>query len=115
MKTTKKLNKKPVILKVDKKLDEYLNKGLFEEKIRKANEVLKTLGIPKFSKWTKHSHKKNRYDSGAVFFMQKIYVKIYFTDKIKFLKLSGSFMAISARIFLLRVIFFSFNLWMNWL
>jgi len=50
MKTTKKLNKKPVILKVDKKLDEYLNKGLFEEKIRKANEVLKTLGIPKFSK-----------------------------------------------------------------
>jgi hypothetical protein len=47
---TKKVNKKPLIIKVDKKLDKYLSKGLFKEKVEKANEVLRTVGLPKLSK-----------------------------------------------------------------
>lgn len=47
---TKKANKKPLIIKVDKKLDKYLSKDLFKEKVEKANEVLRTVGLPKLSK-----------------------------------------------------------------
>ena len=43
-------DKKPAVIKVDKNLDKYLNKGLFKDKVDKANEVLKTVGLPKFSK-----------------------------------------------------------------
>jgi hypothetical protein len=50
MKKEKNKNKKPTILKVDKTLDKYLKKNLFKEKVDKANNVLKTVGIPKFSK-----------------------------------------------------------------
>ena len=50
MKEIKTDNKKPEIKKVDKNLDKYLNKGLFKDKIDKANEVLKTVGLPDFSK-----------------------------------------------------------------
>lgn len=50
MKETKNRDKKPTIIKVDKSLDKYLNKGLFKDKVDKANEVLKTVGLPKFSK-----------------------------------------------------------------
>lgn len=50
MKQVTNRNKKPTIIKVDKNLDKYLNKGLFQDKIDKANEVLKTVGLPKFSK-----------------------------------------------------------------
>jgi hypothetical protein len=50
MKSAKNREKKPRIIKVDKKLDKYLTKGLFEEKVRKANEVLKTIRLPKFSR-----------------------------------------------------------------
>lgn len=50
MKQTKNIDKKPVIIKIDKNLDKYLNKGLFKDKVDKANEVLKTVGLPKFSK-----------------------------------------------------------------
>ena len=50
MKQAKNINKKPSIIKVDKKLNAYLNKDLFEEKIEKAIEVLKTVGLPKLSK-----------------------------------------------------------------
>lgn len=50
MKQAKNTDKKPTIIKVDKNLDKYLNKGLFKEKVEKANEVLKTVGLPKFSK-----------------------------------------------------------------
>ena len=50
MKHEKNTDKKPTILKVDKKLDKYLNKGLFKDKIDKANHTLKTVGLPKFSK-----------------------------------------------------------------
>lgn len=47
MKTQKKDNKKPLIKKIDKHLDSYLQEDLFREKIEKANHVLKTVGLPK--------------------------------------------------------------------
>ncbi len=50
MKQDKKNTKKPTIIKVDKMLDTYLDKGLFKEKIDKANHILKTVGLPKFVK-----------------------------------------------------------------
>lgn len=49
MKQAKNNDKKPTILKVDKALDKYLKKDLFKEKVDKANHVLKTVGLPKFS------------------------------------------------------------------
>ncbi len=49
MKTAKKNDKKPRVLKVDKELDKYLGKGLFRKKVDKANHILKTVGLPKFS------------------------------------------------------------------
>ncbi len=50
MKQVIKADKKPTVVKVDKNLDKYLNRGLFKNKVDKANEVLKTVGLPKFSK-----------------------------------------------------------------
>lgn len=50
MKQAKHNDKKPTVIKVDKNLDKYLDKGLFKDKISKANEVLKTVGLPKLSK-----------------------------------------------------------------
>ena len=50
MKKANKTDKKLTIIKVDKKLDKYLGKGLFQEKVDKANHILKTVGIPKFAK-----------------------------------------------------------------
>lgn len=50
MKQEKNNKKKPVVVKVDKSLDKYLTKDLFKEKVDKANHVLKTVGLPKFSK-----------------------------------------------------------------
>jgi hypothetical protein len=50
MKQSKNTNKKPTIIRVDKKFDKYLNKDLFKDKVEKANHVLKTAGLPKFSK-----------------------------------------------------------------
>ncbi|MEO6719509.1 MAG: hypothetical protein ABIN67_04045 [Ferruginibacter sp.] len=50
MKKAKTTDKKLTILKVDKKLDRYLDKGLFKEKVDKANHILKTVGLPKFAK-----------------------------------------------------------------
>lgn len=49
MKQTKKDSRKATIVKVDKNLDKYLEKGLFKEKIEKANKVLKRVGLPKFA------------------------------------------------------------------
>ena len=40
-------DKKNTAVKVDKKLDKYLEKGLFKEKIEYANKVLKNVGLPK--------------------------------------------------------------------
>ncbi len=48
MKKVNSKDKKLTIIKVDKKLDSYLRKGLFKEKIDKANHILKTVGIPDF-------------------------------------------------------------------
>jgi len=50
MKKITKTDKNITIIKVDKKLDQYLGKGLFKEKVDKANHILKTVGIPKFAK-----------------------------------------------------------------
>ena len=50
MKQAKNNSKKPIINKVDKSLDKYLDNDLFKDKIDKANHILKTVGIPKFEK-----------------------------------------------------------------
>lgn len=42
--------RKPVLKKADKRLDELLNKGLFQKKVDMANEALKTYGLPDFDK-----------------------------------------------------------------
>lgn len=48
---TKKINtrKKPIIV-IDKSLDFYNNISLFPEKVEKANQMLKNIGLPKFNK-----------------------------------------------------------------
>lgn len=43
--TTKAVEK--VKVRIDKKLNEYENKILFPEKLAKANEMLKNVGLPK--------------------------------------------------------------------
>jgi hypothetical protein len=50
MKKANNTAKKLTIIKVDKKLDKFLDKELFKEKVDKANHILKTVGIPKFTK-----------------------------------------------------------------
>lgn len=50
MKKVMKIDKKPTILRVDKSLDKYLDKGLFKEKVDKANHILKNVPLPKFAK-----------------------------------------------------------------
>ncbi len=47
MKRGKKPDLKPIIKKVDKSLDKYLSMGLFQDKVDKANEMLRTVGLPK--------------------------------------------------------------------
>ncbi|MCD8447740.1 hypothetical protein [Tenacibaculum finnmarkense] len=48
---TKDINtrKKPII-EIDKSLDFYNNISLFPEKVKKANEMLKNIGLPKFDR-----------------------------------------------------------------
>ena len=44
----KDLNKRKVpIVRIDKALNEYSNKVLFPEKVEKANEMLRKIGLPK--------------------------------------------------------------------
>lgn len=50
MKQEKQKDKNALIIKVDGDLDKYFSKGLFQEKIDKANHILKTVALPKFSK-----------------------------------------------------------------
>jgi len=46
--TIKQLNKSHVpVVRIDKSLDKYKGKVLFEEKLEKANETLKKVGLPK--------------------------------------------------------------------
>jgi hypothetical protein len=46
MKKSKKSDNKPVITKVDKKLDKYLEMDLFRDKLDKANEILSSSVFP---------------------------------------------------------------------
>jgi len=46
MKKIKKTDIKPLVIKVDKKLDKYLEMDLFREKLDKANEILRTSVFP---------------------------------------------------------------------
>ncbi len=47
----KKLNEnKTPIIRIDKSLDKYESKVLFPEKVEKANEMLKNVGLPKLKK-----------------------------------------------------------------
>jgi hypothetical protein len=41
-------NKGPVILRVDNRLDSYMKKDLFKEKVDKMKEILRTTKLPKF-------------------------------------------------------------------
>ncbi len=44
----KDLNKKKVpIVKIDKSLNKYSDKVLFPDKVEKANQMLRTIGLPK--------------------------------------------------------------------
>lgn len=48
MKKIDELNKSKLpIVKIDKSLNEYKDKILFKEKVEKANETLKKVGLPK--------------------------------------------------------------------
>lgn len=51
MKVTSELKKRKIpIVKIDKLLDKFDDKILFPEKLEKANEMLKKIGLPK--QWT---------------------------------------------------------------
>jgi len=48
MKTIKELNdKKTPIVRIDNTLEKYKNMPIFQEKVDKANEMLRTIGLPK--------------------------------------------------------------------
>lgn len=45
------LNKRKIpVVKVDESLKQYKNTPLFQDKVDKANEVLKNVGLPKLNK-----------------------------------------------------------------
>lgn len=51
MKDIKELNdKKLPVLRIDDSLEKYLNMPLFQDKVEKANEALRTSGLPKLPK-----------------------------------------------------------------
>lgn len=47
MKQVKNNNVKLLPMKVNKDLDKYVDMGLFQHKVDKANHILKTVGLPK--------------------------------------------------------------------
>jgi hypothetical protein len=48
MKTIEELNKRKIpIVRIDSKLEKYIKLPIFQEKVDKANEALKTIGLPK--------------------------------------------------------------------
>lgn len=48
MRTIKELNKrKTPVVRIDQSLDKYNNVVLFPDKVAQANEMLKTIGLPK--------------------------------------------------------------------
>jgi len=51
MKNIKELNDKKIpIVRIDNSLEKYLHMPLFQEKVEKANEALRTIGLPKLLK-----------------------------------------------------------------
>jgi hypothetical protein len=49
MKTIKEVNEKKIpILKIDNSLEKYVKMPIFQDKVDKANEMLRTVGLPKF-------------------------------------------------------------------
>ncbi|MFV0265539.1 MAG: hypothetical protein ACK5HT_00225 [Draconibacterium sp.] len=55
MKITNEIKKRKIpIVRVDKSLNEYDDKVVFPEKLEKANEMLKKIGLPK--QWTTEKH-----------------------------------------------------------
>ena len=50
MKTIKELNEKKIpIVRIDKSLEKYKTLPIFQDNVDKANEVLKTVGLPKLA------------------------------------------------------------------
>lgn len=50
MKTIKEINENKIpIIRIDKSLEKYKDMPLFQNKVDKANEMLKTIGLPKLS------------------------------------------------------------------
>ena len=48
MKTIKELNEKKIpIVRIDNSLEKYVTMPIFQEKVDKANEMLRTIGLPK--------------------------------------------------------------------
>jgi hypothetical protein len=48
IKTIKELNEKKIpIVRIDNSLEKYKTMPIFQEKVDKANEMLKTVGLPK--------------------------------------------------------------------
>lgn len=42
--------KKVPVVRIDKSLEQYVSMPLFQDKVDKANEMLRTIGLPKNSK-----------------------------------------------------------------
>ena len=50
MKTIEELNEKKIpIIRIDSSLEKYKNMPIFQEKVDKANEMLRTVGLPKLT------------------------------------------------------------------
>jgi hypothetical protein len=50
MKTIKELNDKKIpIVRIDNSLEKYKTMPIFQDKVDKANEVLRTVGLPKLT------------------------------------------------------------------
>lgn len=50
MKTIKELNDKKIpIVRIDNSLEKYKKMPIFQDKVDKANEMLKTVGLPKLA------------------------------------------------------------------
>jgi hypothetical protein len=50
MKTIKELNEKKIpIVRIDKSLEKYIAMPIFQDKVDKANEALRAVGLPKLS------------------------------------------------------------------
>jgi hypothetical protein len=50
MKTIKELNEKKIpIIRIDNSLEKYKKMPLFQDKVDKANEMLRTVGLPKLA------------------------------------------------------------------